>query len=58
VRPACAKMGALEQGYAQNGLAEKALEAFMQMQLAGVKPDSVTFASILPSRGKIGAFEL
>ncbi|XP_057833052.2 pentatricopeptide repeat-containing protein At3g12770 [Cryptomeria japonica] len=44
-------------GYAQNGLVEKALESFKQMQLAGVKPDSRTFASILPACAKIGALE-
>ncbi|XP_057833042.2 pentatricopeptide repeat-containing protein At1g11290, chloroplastic [Cryptomeria japonica] len=44
-------------GYAQNGLVEKALETFKQMQLAGVKPDSTTFASILPACAKMGALE-
>ncbi|XP_057848257.2 pentatricopeptide repeat-containing protein At3g16610 isoform X3 [Cryptomeria japonica] len=44
-------------GYAQNGLVEKALEAFTQMQLAGIKPNSTTFASILPACAKMGAVE-
>ncbi|XP_059069665.1 pentatricopeptide repeat-containing protein At1g15510, chloroplastic-like isoform X2 [Cryptomeria japonica] len=44
-------------GYAQNGFVEKALETFKQMQLAGVEPDSTTFASILPACAKIGALE-
>ncbi|XP_057813126.2 pentatricopeptide repeat-containing protein At3g24000, mitochondrial [Cryptomeria japonica] len=44
-------------GYAQNGLAEKALEISKQMQLADVRPDSATFASILPACGKLGALE-
>ncbi|XP_057830927.2 pentatricopeptide repeat-containing protein At2g13600-like [Cryptomeria japonica] len=44
-------------GYAQNVLFEKALKTFNQMQLAGVKPMSTTFASILPVCGKIGALE-
>ncbi|XP_057847984.2 pentatricopeptide repeat-containing protein At3g26782, mitochondrial-like [Cryptomeria japonica] len=44
-------------GYAQNRLANKALQTFKQMQLAGVNPNSVTFASILPSCGKICALE-
>ncbi|XP_057854814.2 pentatricopeptide repeat-containing protein At1g11290, chloroplastic-like [Cryptomeria japonica] len=44
-------------GYAQNGFIEKALETFKQMQLAGVKPDSTTFASILPACAKVGALE-
>ncbi|XP_057848256.2 pentatricopeptide repeat-containing protein At2g13600 isoform X2 [Cryptomeria japonica] len=57
ILPACARMGALDQGYAQNGLVEKALEAFTQMQLAGIKPNSTTFASILPACAKMGAVE-
>ncbi|XP_057837778.2 pentatricopeptide repeat-containing protein At1g11290, chloroplastic [Cryptomeria japonica] len=44
-------------GYAQNGLAEKASEIFKQMQLADVKPNSTTFASILPAYAKIGDLE-
>ncbi|XP_059069475.1 pentatricopeptide repeat-containing protein At3g24000, mitochondrial-like [Cryptomeria japonica] len=44
-------------GYAQNGFVEKALETFKQMQLAGLKPDSTTFASILPACAKMGALE-
>ncbi|XP_057844583.2 pentatricopeptide repeat-containing protein At2g03880, mitochondrial-like [Cryptomeria japonica] len=44
-------------GYAQNGFVEKALETFKQMQLAGIKPNSTTFASILPACAKMGALE-
>ncbi|XP_057837821.2 pentatricopeptide repeat-containing protein At3g16610-like [Cryptomeria japonica] len=44
-------------GYAQNGFYEKALETFEQMQLAGVKPNSATFASILPACAKMGTLE-
>ncbi|XP_057826506.2 pentatricopeptide repeat-containing protein At1g09410, mitochondrial [Cryptomeria japonica] len=44
-------------GYAQNGLAEKALETFKHMQLEGVKPDSATFAGLLPACAKMGALE-
>ncbi|XP_057816394.2 putative pentatricopeptide repeat-containing protein At3g13770, mitochondrial [Cryptomeria japonica] len=44
-------------GYAQNGFPEKALETFKQMQLAGINPDSTTFASVLPACGKMGALE-
>ncbi|XP_059069395.1 pentatricopeptide repeat-containing protein At3g24000, mitochondrial-like [Cryptomeria japonica] len=46
---------AMVAGYAQNGFGEKALETFNQMQLAGVKPNSTTFASILPACAKMGA---
>ncbi|XP_059068498.1 pentatricopeptide repeat-containing protein At2g03880, mitochondrial [Cryptomeria japonica] len=45
-------------GYVQNRFGEKALETFKQLQLAGVKPDSSTFASILPVCAQIGALEL
>ncbi|XP_057837776.2 pentatricopeptide repeat-containing protein At5g27110-like [Cryptomeria japonica] len=48
---------AMISGYAHNGFAEKALETFMQMQLAGIKPTSTTFASILPACAKMGALE-
>ncbi|XP_057818466.2 putative pentatricopeptide repeat-containing protein At3g23330 [Cryptomeria japonica] len=44
-------------GYAQNGFVEMALETFKQMQLAGVKPGSTTFVSILPACAKMGALE-
>ncbi|XP_059066769.1 pentatricopeptide repeat-containing protein At3g24000, mitochondrial [Cryptomeria japonica] len=48
---------AMVSGYAQNGFFEKALETFKQMQLAGVKPVSATYASILPACGKLGALK-
>ncbi|XP_059067325.1 pentatricopeptide repeat-containing protein At2g13600-like isoform X2 [Cryptomeria japonica] len=44
-------------GYTQNGHADKALEMFNGMQVAGVKPNSSTFASILTSCAKMGALE-
>ncbi|XP_057816402.2 pentatricopeptide repeat-containing protein At2g13600 [Cryptomeria japonica] len=44
-------------GYAQNGLVEKALETFKQMQLAGLKPNSTTFASIIPAFARMGVLE-
>ncbi|XP_057831605.2 pentatricopeptide repeat-containing protein At1g09410, mitochondrial [Cryptomeria japonica] len=44
-------------GYAQNGFVEKALQIFKQMQLAGIKPNSATFASILPASAKVGALD-
>ncbi|XP_057865084.2 pentatricopeptide repeat-containing protein At2g22070 [Cryptomeria japonica] len=43
--------------YAQNGFVEEALESFKEMQLAGVKPNSTTFVSILPACAKMGALE-
>ncbi|CAN6445233.1 unnamed protein product [Victoria cruziana] len=36
-------------GYVHNGYSHGALGLFRVMQLAGVKPDSVTFATLLPS---------
>jgi len=44
-------------GYAQNGFVEKALEILKKMQLAGVKPNSTTFASIFPAYVKMRALE-
>ncbi|KAH9310400.1 hypothetical protein KI387_025435, partial [Taxus chinensis] len=44
-------------GYAQNGLVEKALQTFKQMRLAAVKPNSTTFASILPACANTGALK-
>ncbi|XP_057825407.1 pentatricopeptide repeat-containing protein At3g24000, mitochondrial-like isoform X2 [Cryptomeria japonica] len=54
---ACAKLAAFEQGYVQNGLVNKAVEVYKQMQLASVMPDEATFASILPACAKLGALE-
>nr|CAD1819594.1 unnamed protein product [Ananas comosus var. bracteatus] len=36
-------------GYVQNGLMDEAVELFYQMQSSGVKPDSITLASLLPA---------
>eukprot|EP01018_Ginkgo_biloba_P001239 Gb_28664 [translate_table: standard] len=44
-------------GCAQNGHGKKALKLFGQMQLAGVKPNSNTFASILPACASLAALE-
>ncbi|XP_057819549.2 pentatricopeptide repeat-containing protein At3g02330, mitochondrial [Cryptomeria japonica] len=44
-------------GYLQNGFVDKALKIFKQMQLAGVNPNSLTFACILPACGKLGALK-
>ncbi|XP_057862807.2 pentatricopeptide repeat-containing protein At1g56690, mitochondrial [Cryptomeria japonica] len=48
---------AMVAGYSQNGFVEKALETFKEMQVAGVKPDSTTFASVLPACAQMGALE-
>ncbi|XP_059067789.1 pentatricopeptide repeat-containing protein At2g13600-like [Cryptomeria japonica] len=52
-----ASWNAIIVGYAQNGLVDKALDIFKQIQLAGLKPDSVTFASVLPACANIGALK-
>eukprot|EP00253_Pinus_taeda_P020071 PITA_20071 len=36
-------------GYSQNGLGEDALKLFQKMQQSGVRPNSETFASVLPA---------
>ncbi|XP_059067750.1 pentatricopeptide repeat-containing protein At1g14470 [Cryptomeria japonica] len=48
---------ALITGYAHIGLVEKSVETFKQMQLAGVKPDSATFASVFSAFAKMGALK-
>eukprot|EP01018_Ginkgo_biloba_P034533 Gb_39697 [translate_table: standard] len=40
---------AMIQGYAQNGYFDQALKLFRQMQLKRVRPDSDTFATVLPT---------
>ncbi|XP_061364770.1 pentatricopeptide repeat-containing protein At1g11290, chloroplastic-like [Gastrolobium bilobum] len=45
-------------GYAQNGLAKRALNLLLQMQEAGQKPDSVTLVSILPAVADIKALRI
>eukprot|EP01018_Ginkgo_biloba_P030278 Gb_21443 [translate_table: standard] len=45
---------AMISGYTQGGYANDALDVFCQMQLAGVKPDSFTFVSILPACAHLG----
>ncbi|XP_059075186.1 pentatricopeptide repeat-containing protein At1g14470-like [Cryptomeria japonica] len=60
---ACVEFGVLELGshpskrYGENGFLQKPLENFLQMQLAGVKPNSTTFFSLVPAYTKIGALE-
>jgi pentatricopeptide repeat protein len=42
-------------GYTQNGHSNKAFKLLQQMELLGMKPDSVTFASVLPACTHIAA---
>eukprot|EP01018_Ginkgo_biloba_P012960 Gb_16062 [translate_table: standard] len=44
-------------GYVQNGQSVEALQHFQQMQLAGVKPNPNTFASVLPACANLAALE-
>lgn len=44
-------------GYAQCGQADEALKLFHQMQLAGLEPDSVTIASVLPGCAHLAALQ-
>eukprot|EP01018_Ginkgo_biloba_P013191 Gb_32451 [translate_table: standard] len=44
-------------GYVHNGQALEALKLFRQMQLAGVKPNANTFASVLPACANLAALE-
>eukprot|EP01018_Ginkgo_biloba_P039546 Gb_03570 [translate_table: standard] len=44
-------------GYAQNGYSDEALKVFRQMEVAGVKPDSVTIVSILPACADLAALQ-
>eukprot|EP01018_Ginkgo_biloba_P002462 Gb_38483 [translate_table: standard] len=42
-------------GYAQNGQFDNAMQLYRQMQLAGEKPDSDTFTSVLPACANLAA---
>eukprot|EP01018_Ginkgo_biloba_P002631 Gb_30096 [translate_table: standard] len=44
-------------GYARNGQAMEALRVFRQMQLSGEKPNSNTFASVLPACANLAVLE-
>ncbi|KAH9312656.1 hypothetical protein KI387_027691, partial [Taxus chinensis] len=48
---------AMNAGYARIGFVGRVMKTFKKMQLAGVKPDSTTFVSILPASVKIGNLE-
>eukprot|EP01018_Ginkgo_biloba_P027015 Gb_10922 [translate_table: standard] len=56
-KPDAISWNAMIAGYAQNGHGEEALEFFRQMQLAGVKPDSKTFASVFPACANLAALK-
>eukprot|EP01018_Ginkgo_biloba_P003260 Gb_27377 [translate_table: standard] len=56
-KPNVVSWNAMIAGYAQNGRGEEALNFFRQMQVAGVKPDSKTFASVLPACAYLAALE-
>eukprot|EP01018_Ginkgo_biloba_P003095 Gb_21016 [translate_table: standard] len=56
-RPNVVSWNAIIAGYAQSGHGEEALKFFRQMQLAGVKPDSKTFASVFPACANLAALQ-
>jgi len=45
-------------GYEQNGLAERAIEVYKEMQMAGEVPDSATFVATLSACAQAGALDL
>jgi pentatricopeptide repeat protein len=49
---------ALITGYVQNGLGREALECVRQMQEVGVRPDMITYVSILKACGIVGSLEI
>jgi pentatricopeptide repeat protein len=44
-------------GYAKNGMGEEAMKLFLQMQSAGVKPNSMTFINVLAACADLAALE-
>eukprot|EP01018_Ginkgo_biloba_P030400 Gb_19693 [translate_table: standard] len=50
-----ASWNAIIAGYDQNGHANDALELFRQMQLAGIKLNSITIVSVLPACARVAA---
>ncbi|KAJ6844164.1 pentatricopeptide repeat-containing protein [Iris pallida] len=46
---------AMVSGYVRNGEWTKALEVFVEMQVAGLKPNAVTVLSVLPAVSQLGA---
>uniref|UniRef100_A0A0D9XXH5 DYW domain-containing protein n=1 Tax=Leersia perrieri TaxID=77586 RepID=A0A0D9XXH5_9ORYZ len=49
---------AMISGYEQNGLAERAIEVYREMQVARVVPDSATFVATLSACAQAGALDL
>ncbi|KAF0888161.1 hypothetical protein E2562_010853 [Oryza meyeriana var. granulata] len=49
---------AMISGYEQNGLAERAIEVYREMQVAQVVPDSTTFVATLSACAQAGALDL
>ena len=49
---------ALIAGYTRNGLGNEALKCFMNMQEVGVRPDVVTYVSILKACGIVGSLKV
>eukprot|EP01018_Ginkgo_biloba_P030319 Gb_23085 [translate_table: standard] len=44
-------------GYTQNGHAEEAVELFHQMQLSGIKPNSIAIVSVLPACAQLASLQ-
>ncbi|RWV96977.1 hypothetical protein GW17_00040265 [Ensete ventricosum] len=49
---------AIVAGYAQNGMAERALEMVIRLQKDGHKPDSITLVSALPACANVGSLTI
>eukprot|EP00268_Persea_americana_P059866 TRINITY_DN7399_c1_g1_i1.p1 TRINITY_DN7399_c1_g1~~TRINITY_DN7399_c1_g1_i1.p1 ORF type:complete len:542 (-),score=118.46 TRINITY_DN7399_c1_g1_i1:1158-2783(-) len=49
---------AIISGYAQNGLAKRALEFVFMMQREGQRPDSITLVSVLPACADVGSLRI
>ncbi|XP_057825853.2 pentatricopeptide repeat-containing protein At4g02750 [Cryptomeria japonica] len=56
-RPNLVSWNAMIAGFGQNGHIEETLVVFREMELAGMMPNSKTFACILPACAKFGALE-
>eukprot|EP01018_Ginkgo_biloba_P032070 Gb_08223 [translate_table: standard] len=58
VEPDVVSWNAMVAGYVQNGYVEEALNHFQQMKLAGMKPNSKTFAALLPACADLAVLEM